>query len=77
MEKVLIYINLTKIHLQPETGTAPRTWSWAPLHHAPTNSKSSSPLKFSLGKWQGLAIGEKRGNDKMGRVSLLSCFPLK
>jgi hypothetical protein len=39
--------------------TAPRTRSWAPLHHAPTASMYSSPLQFSLGKWQGFAMEEK------------------
>jgi hypothetical protein len=39
--------------------TAPQTQSWAPLHHAPTASMSSSPLQFSLGKFQRLAMEEK------------------
>jgi hypothetical protein len=77
MEKVLLYINLTKSHLQHETNTAPRTWSLAPLHHAPTTSTSSSPLQFSLREMvRDLQLGQ-RGVDKMGRVSLLSCFPLQ
>ena len=39
--------------------TAPRTRSWAPIHHAPTASTYSSPLHFSLGKWKGFAMEEK------------------
>jgi hypothetical protein len=39
--------------------TAPRTRSWAPLHHAPTDSMYYSPLQFSLGKWQGFAMEEE------------------
>jgi hypothetical protein len=41
------------------SATAPRTRSWDPLHHAPTTSTYSSPLQFSLGKWQGFAMEEK------------------
>jgi hypothetical protein len=60
MEKVFLYINLTKIHLQHETNTTPPTWFWAPLHHAPTASTSSSPLQFSLREMvNGFAVGEK------------------
>jgi hypothetical protein len=42
--------------MRPET--APRTRSGAPLHRAPTASTYSSPLQFSLGKWQGFAMEE-------------------
>jgi hypothetical protein len=60
MEKIFLYINLTKVVYNMRLETAPQTRSWAPLHHASTTSMYSSPLQFSLGKWQGFAM-EKEG----------------
>jgi len=73
--------------------TSPRTQSLDPLHNAPTTSTYFSPPQFSLGKWQGFAMEEnrnslsnsqcgskilgQRGNTKMGRVSMISCFSLE
>jgi hypothetical protein len=43
--------------MRPEN--APRTRSWAVLHHAPTSSTHSSPLQFSPWKSQGFAKEEE------------------
>jgi hypothetical protein len=87
MEKVFIYINLTKVVYNMRLTTSLRTWSSDPLHHAPTSYTSSSPLQFSVGKWKKACNGGKRnygsnsqcgskilgqrGNTKIGRVFML------
>ena len=59
-KSIFFVLIFTRVNLQYVASTAPRTWSWAPLHNAPT----TQPQNTLAGNWG-------KGGINLGRVSIL------